>query len=56
VDITNDYYENQRLLEETESVWDETVDKVKSCAKVVVNIVGDTTKDLDSKSKKENLH
>ena len=32
------------------------IDKVKSCAKVVVNIVGDTTKDLDSKNKKENLH
>jgi hypothetical protein len=46
VDITNDYNENERPQDESESVLNEAVEKVKAGTKAVINKVRDTDKDL----------
>jgi hypothetical protein len=46
VDITNDYNENERPQDESESVLNEAVEKVKAGTKAVINKVKDTDKDL----------
>ncbi|WP_144728437.1 hypothetical protein [Candidatus Nitrosocosmicus arcticus] len=64
VDITNEYNENERPQDESESVLDEAVDKVKAGTteavdkvkagtKAVVNKVKDTDKDLGNEYNKE---
>ena len=51
--VTNEYNENERPQDESESVLDEAVDKVKSGTKAVINKVKDTDKDLGAKYNKE---
>lgn len=46
VDITNDYNENERPQDESESVLNEAVEMVKAGTKAVINKVKDTDKDL----------
>ena len=53
VDITDDYNKNERPQDESESVLDEAVDKVKAGTKAVVNKVKDTDKDLGDEYNKE---
>jgi len=53
VDITDDYNKNERPLDESESILDEAVDKVKAGTKAVVNKVKDTDKDLGEEYNKE---
>lgn len=53
VDITNDYNKNERPQDESDSVLDEAVDKVKAGTKAVVNKVKDTDKDLGEEYNKE---
>ena len=53
VDITNEYNENERPQDESESVLDEAVDKVKAGTKAVINKVKDTDKDLGAEYNKE---
>ena len=53
VDITDQYNKNERPLDESESVLDEAVDKVKAGTKAVINKVKDTDKDLGSEYNKE---
>ena len=51
--ITDDYNKNERPLDESESVLDEAVDKVKAGTKAVINKVKDTDKDLGSEYNRE---
>ena len=53
LDVTNEYNENERPQDESESVLDEAVDKVKSGTKAVINKVKDTDKDLGAEYNKE---
>ncbi|HKO64446.1 MAG TPA: hypothetical protein VJU13_04540 [Candidatus Nitrosocosmicus sp.] len=64
VDITDEYNKNERPLDESESVLDEAVDKVKAGTdqavdkvkagtKAVINKVKDTDKDLGSEYNRE---
>ena len=53
VDITDDYNKNERPQDESESILDEAVDKVKAGTKAVVNKVKDTDKDLGEEYNKE---
>ena len=53
VDITDDYNKNERPQDESESILDEAVDKVKAGTKAVVNKVKDTDKDLGKEYNKE---
>ena len=53
VEITDDYNKNERPLDESESILDEAVDKVKAGTKAVVNKVKDTDKDLGEEYNKE---
>ena len=53
LDVTNEYNENERPQDESESVLDEAVDKVKSGTKAVINKVKDTDKDLGAGYNKE---
>ena len=53
VDITDDYNKNERPQDESESILDEAVDKVKAGTKAVVNKVIDTDKDLGKEYNKE---
>ncbi|MDF0681011.1 MAG: hypothetical protein P0116_08615 [Candidatus Nitrosocosmicus sp.] len=53
VDITDDYNKNERPQDESESILDEAVDKVKAGTKAVVNKVKDTDKDLGDEYNKE---
>jgi hypothetical protein len=53
VDITDDYNKNERPQDESESVLDEAVDKVKAGTKAVINKVKDTDKDLGDEYNKE---
>ena len=53
VDITDDYNKNERPLDESESVLDEAVDKMKAGTKAVINKVKDTDKDLGSEYDRE---
>ncbi|CAN5802889.1 hypothetical protein BH23THE1_BH23THE1_23870 [soil metagenome] len=53
VDLTNEYNENERPQDESESVLDEAVDKAKAGTKAVINKVKDTDKDLDTEYNKE---
>ncbi len=53
VDITNEYNKSGRPQDESESVLDETVDKVKAGTKAVINKVKDTDKDLGDEYNKE---
>ena len=53
VDITDDYNKNERPLDESESVLDEAVDKMKAGTKAVINKVKDTDKDLGSEYNRE---
>ena len=53
VDITDDYNKNERPLDESASILDEAVDKVKAGTKAVVNKVKDTYKDLGEEYNKE---
>jgi len=53
VDITDDYNKNERPQDESESILDEAVDKVKAGTKAVVNKVKDTDKDLGEEHNKE---
>jgi hypothetical protein len=53
VDMTNEYNENERPQDESESVLDEAVDKVKAGTKAVINKVKDTDKDLGAEYNKE---
>ncbi len=55
VDMTKDYNENERPEDETKDVLDGVGNKIKSGAKAVANKVGDTSKDLGTEYKKENL-
>ena len=48
LDVTNEYNENERPQDESESVLDEAVDKVKAGTKAVINKVKDTDKDLSA--------
>jgi hypothetical protein len=52
VDITNEYKENERPQDESESVLDEAVDRVKAGTKAVINKVKDTDKDLGAEYNK----
>ena len=42
VDVTDEYNKNERPQDESESILDEAVDKVKAGTKAVVNKVKDT--------------
>lgn len=53
VNVTNDYNENERPNDESESILDEAVDKVKAGAKAVINKAKDTGKDINSEYNKE---
>jgi len=53
LDVTQEYNENERPQDESESVLDEAVDKVKAGTKTVINKVKDTDKDLGAKYNKE---
>ena len=53
LDVTNEYNENERPQDESESVLDEAVDKVKAGTKAVINKVKDTDKDLGAEYNKE---
>ena len=53
LDVTNEYNENERPQDESESVLDEAVDKVKSGTKAVINKVKDTDKDRVAEYNKE---
>jgi len=53
VDITDQYNKNERPLDESESVLDDAVDKVKAGTKAVINKVKDTDKDLGTEYNKE---
>ena len=53
LDVTNEYNENERPQDESESVLDEAVDKVKAGTKTVINKVKDTDKDLGAGYNKE---
>lgn len=53
VDITDDYNKNERPQDESESILDEAVDKVKAGTRAVVNKVKDTDKDLGDEYNKE---
>jgi hypothetical protein len=53
VDITDDYNKNERPQDESGSILDEAVDKVKAGTKAVVNKVKDTDKDLGEEYNKE---
>ena len=53
LDVTNEYNENERPQDESESVLDEAVDKVKAGTKTVINKVKDTDKDLGAEYNKE---
>lgn len=53
VNITSEYNENGRPQDESESVLDEAVDKVKAGTKAVINKVKDTDKDLGAEYNKE---
>ena len=53
VDITNEYNKSGRPQDESESVLDETVDKVKAGTKAFINKVKDTDKDLGDEYNKE---
>ena len=53
LDVTQEYNENERPQDESESVLDEAVDKVKSGTKAVINKVKDTDKDLGAEYNKE---
>ena len=53
LDVTQEYNENERPQDESESVLDEAADKVKAGTKTVINKVKDTDKDLGAKYNKE---
>ena len=53
VDVTDEYNKNERHQDESESILDEAVDKVKAGTKAVVNKVKDTDKDLGEEYNKE---
>ena len=53
VDVTDEYNKNERPQDESESILDEAVDKVKAGTKAVVNKVKDTDKDLGKEYNKE---
>ncbi len=53
LDVTNEYNENERPQDESESVLDEAVDKVKTGTNAVINKVKDTDKDLGAEYNKE---
>lgn len=53
LDVTNEYNENERPQDESESVLDEAVDKVKAGTKAVINKVKDSEKDLGAEYNKE---
>ena len=53
VDVTDEYNKNERPQDESESILDEAVDKVKAGTKAVVNKVKDTDKDLGEEYNKE---
>ena len=53
LDVTHEYNENERPQDESESVLDEAVDKVKAGTKAVINKVKDTDKDLGAEYNKE---
>ena len=53
VDVTDEYNKNERHQDESESILDEAVDKVKAGTKAVVNKVKDTDKDLGEEYSKE---
>jgi len=53
VDVTDEYNKNERPQDESKSILDEAVDKVKAGTKAVVNKVKDTDKDLGEEYSKE---
>jgi hypothetical protein len=53
VDITNEYNKNERPQDESESVLDGAVDKVKAGTKAVVNKVKDKDKDMGTEYNRE---
>ena len=53
VDVTDEYNKNERPQDESESILDEAVDKVKAGTKAVVKKVKDTDKDLGEEYNKE---
>ena len=53
VDITNEYNKNERPQDESESVLDGAVDKVKAGTKAVVNKVKDNDKDMGTEYNRE---
>jgi hypothetical protein len=53
VDITDEYNKNERSQDESESVLDGAVDKVKAGTKAVVNKVKDKDKDMGTEYNRE---
>ena len=53
VNTTNEYNENERPEDESESILDETVDKVKAGTKAVINKVKESGQNLNSEYNKE---
>lgn len=53
VDVTDEYNKNERPQDESESILDEAVDKVKAGTKAVVNKVKNTDKNLGKEYNKE---
>lgn len=53
VNTTNEYNENERPEDESESILDETVDKVKAGTKAVINKVKESGQNLNSEYNNE---